>query len=155
MQVTPLFAAKLTPYRSLSQRGIKLVVLLVALLAAVPGLFFFAIGAWPIVGFMGLDVLAIYWALNASMRDGRRFEQVTLWPDRVEIRAVSPRGEDSRETFNPFFVRLEVIRDYEDRTTSLRLNSRGRSLEIGAFLNPDDKASFAKAFGDALRSARR
>jgi uncharacterized membrane protein len=153
-QATPLFAATLTPYRSLSQQGLRNVVLLTSCLAAIPGLVFFSMGAWPIVGFLGLDVLAVYWALTRSMKDGKRREEVTLWPDELEIRRFSPQGKDSRETFNPFFVRLIVDRDDEDRTTALHLKSREKFIEIGSFLNPDDKASFAKVFGDALRRAR-
>lgn len=154
-QATPLFAATLTPYRSLSRKGLRNVVLLTAILAAIPGIMFFLLGAWPIVGFMGLDVLAVYWALTRSTKDGRRFEEVTLWPDELEIRSVTPQGKDSRETFNPFFVRLIVDRDIEDRTTGLWLKSREKMLEIGAFLNPDDKASFAKVFGNELSKAKR
>jgi uncharacterized membrane protein len=154
-QGTPLFAATLTPYRSLSQQGLRNVVLVMSGLAAIPGLVFYSMGAWPILGFMGLDVLAVYWALTRSMVDGKRREVVTLWPDELEIRRFSPEGKDSRETFNPFFVRLIVERDDEDRTTSLHLKSREKIVEIGAFLNPDDKASFGKAFGDALLNARR
>jgi uncharacterized membrane protein len=154
-QAAPLFSARLTPYRSLSPKGLRNVVLLVAFLAAIPGIVFYSIGAWPIVGFMGLDVLAVYVALTWSTQDGRRFEEVTLWPDALEIRSVSPQGKDSRETFNPFFVRLIVDRDFEDRITSLWLKSRGKVLEIGAFLNPDDKASFAKVFAHALADAKR
>jgi len=154
MRDKPLLSAVLTPYRSLSPRGIRLVVALTALLAAIPGLVFFFLGAWPILGFMGLDVLAVWWALSHSFRDGRRFEVITLWPDALEVRQVSARGREARQTFNPFYVRLEVDRDVDDRTTALRLRSRTRALEIGAFLNPDDKASFASALGKALHAAR-
>jgi uncharacterized membrane protein len=154
-QAAPLFSAKLTPYRSLSPKGLRNVVLLLAALSAIPGIMFYSIGAWPILGFMGLDVLAVYWALTRSMKDGERFEEVTLWPDELEIRSVTPQGKDSRETFNPFFVRLIVDRDFDDRTTSLWLTSREKALEIGAFLNPDDKASFARVFGNALSRAKR
>lgn len=154
MQKSPLFAALLTPHRSLGLRGIRLVVAVYAVLAAIPGLYFFLTGAWPVIGFLGLDVLALYWALTASRKSGRAFEEVTLWADALEIRHVTARGREVNHRFNPFWVRFEIGRDHEERVTRLALRNRGEELEIGSFLNPDDKASFAKVFGDALHRAR-
>ncbi len=154
MQQSPLFAALLTPHRSLTPIGIKWVVAIYACLASIPGIYFFATGAWPIIGFLGLDAAALYWALTASRKSGKAFEEVTLWPDSLEIRHVSARGRERRHAFNPFWVRLDVARDTEDRVIRLDLRNRGEVLEIGAFLNPDDKASFATVFSQALSKAR-
>ncbi len=153
-QARPLFAAKLTPHRSLGRRGVRVVVVLVAVLASIPGIAFFALGAWPIVGFMGLDVLLIWWALSASQRDGKRFEEVTLWPDQLEVKQVDGAGKETLTRFNPYFVKLIVDRDFNERTTGLHLRTRERDIVLGAFLNPDEKSSFAKAFGTALKRAR-
>ena len=153
-QAKPLFAARLTPHRSLSPRGIKIVVAILAALALLPGLIFYALGAWPVVGFMGLDVLALYWALSHSFREGRAYEQVTLWTDSLQVLQVSARGQETLESFNPFLVKLIVERDFDERTTGLKLRTKDREIALGAFLNPDDKASFAKVFGTALKKAR-
>ena len=59
----PLFAATLTPHRSLSRRGMRIVIAVMAIGASIPGMLFFALGAWPIVGIMGLDVALVWWAL--------------------------------------------------------------------------------------------
>ena len=150
----PLFAARLTPHRSLNRKGIRIVAGLAAALLLLPGFIFYLLGAWPVVGFMGLDVAALYWALSYSLRDGRRYEQITLWPDRLEVRQVSAKGEEQVETLNPLFVRLNIERDFDEHTTAIRLRTPDREMVIGAFLNPDDKASFAQAFGKALRQAR-
>jgi uncharacterized membrane protein len=154
IQAKPLFAATLTPHRSLSGRGMRIVVATVAVLASIPGMVFFSLGAWPIVGFLGLDVLLVWWALSASLRDGRRSETVTLWPDQLELTRVSPSGREELLRFDPFFVKLVIDRDYNERTTGLHLRTRDSDTEIGSFLNPDDKTSFAKAFGTALKKAR-
>mgnify|MGYP003581100348 CR=1 FL=1 len=152
-QARPLFAATLTPHRSLSRRGLRFVIALVAILASIPGMVFFSLGAWPIVGFMGLDVLLVWWALSASLREGMRYEKVTLWPDELEVKRVSAGGKEELLRFNPFFVKLVIDRDYNERTTGLHLRTREGDTEIGSFLNPDDKSSFAKAFGSALKKA--
>jgi uncharacterized membrane protein len=153
-QANPLFAARLTPHRSLTPSGIRLVVAIAAVLSFIPGITFFAMGAWPVIGFMGLDVLVLYWALSHSFRGGKRFELVTLWPEKLEILQVSATGTQQRENFTPASVKLVIDRDIDEHTTAIHLRSPDRDLEIGSFLHPDDKASFAKAFGTALRKAR-
>jgi uncharacterized membrane protein len=153
-QARPLFAATLTPHRSLSRKGLRIVLAVFVVGASIPAMIFFSLGAWPVVGFLGLDVLAVWWALSASLKEGRRYEKITLWPDELELKRVSGRGREELLRFNPHFVKLVIDRDYNERTTGLHLRTRDSDTEIGAFLNPDDKASFAKAFGTALKKAR-
>ncbi len=153
-QARPLFAAKLTPQRSLGTKGVRVAVAVAAVLASVPGIVFFSLGAWPIVGFVALDVMLIWWALSASLKDGKRYEQVTLWPDQLEVKQVDGAGKETLSRFNPHFVKLVVDRDFNERTTGLHLRTRDRDVLLGAFLNPDEKSSFAKAFGTALKRAR-
>lgn len=153
-EARPLFAATLRPHRSLSRRGYRWVIAVAAIGSSIPGLVFFSLGAWPIVGFMGLDVLLVWWALSASMRDGKQFETVTLWPDQLEIKRVTGAGKAQLLTFDPVTTKLVIDRDFNERTTGLVLRTREGDTAIGNFLNADDKASFAKAFGTALKRAR-
>ena len=153
-QARPLFAATLTPHRSLTRRGYRYVIALACVMASIPGIIFFSMGAWPIVGFLGLDLLAIGWALAASMRASKQFEVITLWPDELEVKQVTANGKTELSRFNPFFVKLVIDRDFNERITALHLRSRDRDLLIGAFLSPDDKTSFARVFGAALKKAR-
>jgi uncharacterized membrane protein len=154
IQAKPLFAATLTPHRSLSPQGKRLVIGLVAALALVPGVLFYFAGAWPVVGFMGIDVIAIWAALTISMRGGRAHEVVTLWPGTLELRKVDARGDEEVLGFVPTNVRFVIDRDYNERVTGLWLRERDRQVALGAFLSPDEKLSFSKAFGTALRKAR-
>ncbi len=154
MSTSPLFAAMLTPHRSLTPKGIRWVIGLTCVLASIPGIVFFALGAWPIVGLLGLDVLALYWALSSSLKDTEAFEEITLWPDALDIRNVSKKGRETSVSFNPFFVRFAIDRDHEDRVTALKIETRDTEVEIARFLNADDKASFAKVFGPALHRAK-
>ena len=154
IQAKPLFAATLTPHRSLSPRGKRVVVALVAALAVVPGFIFYVAGAWPVVGFMGLDVLAIWVALTVSMRGGKAYEVVTLWHGALELRKVDAKGGEEVLRFSPAGVRFVIDRDYNERVNALWLREHEHRIAIGAFLSPDEKQSFSKAFGTALRKAR-
>jgi len=153
-QARPLFSAKLTPHRSLGQRGYRVVIAVVALAATVPAVTFYSLGAWPILGFLGLDVALIAWAMWASLKDGKRYEQVTLWRDQLELKQVDGAGKESLVRFSPSLVKLVVDRDFNERTTALHLRTRDRDVVLGEFLNNDEKSSFAKAFGTALKRAR-
>ena len=153
-QAKPLFAATLTPHRSLTPNGKRVVIGLAAALALVPGLIFYLAGAWPVVGFMGLDVVAIWVALTVSMRTGKTHEVVTLWPTSLELRKVDAKGTEEVLTFAPQAVKFLIDRDYNERVTALWLKLETRKVPFGAFLSPDEKLSFAKVFGTALRKAR-
>ncbi len=153
-QAKPLFAATLTPHRSLTPNGKRIVVGLVAALALVPGLIFYVAGAWPVVGFMGLDVLAIWAALTISMRAGKAYEVLTLWPGSLELRKVDAKGAEQVLTFAPAHVRFVIDRDYNERVTALWLKEDGRKEPLGPFLSAEDKLSLSKVFGTALRKAR-
>ena len=153
-QAKPLFAATLTPYRSLTPRGKRVVIALVAALALVPGVVFYVAGAWPVVGFMGLDVLGIWAALTISMRGGRAYEVLTLWPGALELKRIDPKGKEDVLSFEPFNVRFVVDRDFNERVTGLWLKERERKVPLGSFLSTDEKLSLSKVFGTALRKAR-
>jgi uncharacterized membrane protein len=150
----PLYRAELTPYRSLGRAGVRRVSVLMAALALVPGTFFYVIGAWPVVGFLGLDVIGLFWALNFSLGDRRIREEIALWRDRLLVSHLPRRGGARRYRFNPFWVRFRVERDNFDRVTALALVGRGGPLEIGRFLGPEAKAEFAREFAAALNRAR-
>ncbi|WP_196260336.1 DUF2244 domain-containing protein [Pelagibacterium limicola] len=151
---SPLFSALLTPHRAMSRKAIRWVVAIAAILASIPGVTFYAMGAWPVVGLLGVDILALWWALSASLKSGEAYEEITLWPDALDIRRVNPRGRETHFSFNPFYVRFSVVRDNENRVTALKLMTRGKQTEIGRFLTPYDKDQFARTFADALRRAK-
>lgn len=151
----PLFEARLTPHRSLSRRGFNVVMALVGLASLASGLVFLAHGAWPIAGFFGLDVLLLWGALTLSNRSGRASEEVRVSRTELAIRKVSPRGAVREARYNPFWARLRVDRHAEFGIERMAVTARGSVTEIGAFLNPDDRESFAQALGRALGEARR
>ena len=107
-------------------------------------------GAWPIGFFLGLDFLGLYIALRLSYRSGRAKEEVTVSRTKLSIRKVSPAGRVVEYRFNPFWARFGVKRHEEFGITSMYVTGEGRSTDVGSFLNPDDRESFAKAFRGAL-----
>ncbi|WP_407177732.1 DUF2244 domain-containing protein [Bradyrhizobium sp. STM 3562] len=150
-----LFRALLTPHRSLNRTGFVLVMVLVSAISFAAGMVFLLMGAWPVFGFFGLDVLAIYWAFKINFRRAQACEQISITPSELRLRRVSHRGHVSEWVFNPLWVRLDRETHEEFGIEHLYLSSKGHRVAIGSFLGPDEKASFSKALIAALNAARR
>jgi len=150
-----LFSALLTPHRSLNRTGFLLLMGFITVVSFISGIVFLSMGAWPVFGFFGLDVLAIYWAFRVNFHRATAYEEIAVTPSSLHVRRVTHLGAVSEWTFNPLWVRLDVQQSDEFGVERLALVSRGRSLGIATFLGPDEKLSFSKALSAALASARR
>lgn len=151
---TPIFRALLVPYRSLGQRGFTIVMLFVGLVSLCTGISFVLKGAWPVFGFFGLDVLLVWLAFQASYRSAKAREEVSVSRVALRIRKTSPKGVVREAHYNPFWARFQVARHDEIGITRMTVAGQGRQTEIGGFLNPDDRESFASEFNRALLAAK-
>jgi uncharacterized membrane protein len=150
-----LFSAVLTPHRSLGRTGFLVLMLLMGGISFAAGLAFFIAGAWPVIGFLGLDVLLVYVAFRVSYRSAAAYELVTMTPSALTVRKVSHRGHVAEWTLNPVWVRLQRETHDEFGIERLFLVSQGRRLPVATFLGPKEKASFAAALAAALGEAKR
>ena len=150
-----LFSAIITPHRSLTSKGFLVLMLALGALSFASGVMFLMLGAWPVFGFLGLDVLLVYWAFRANFRAARAYEEVKVTASELTVRKVNPGGAVREWTLNPVWVRLDRIVHAEFGIERLFLVSRGRRLTIASCLGPDEKASFARALGNALGEAKR
>jgi uncharacterized membrane protein len=150
-----LFSARLTPHRSLKPTGFLVVMAFVSVVSFAAGVAFLLMGAWPVFGFFGLDVLAIYWAFRISFRDAKASEEIRMTPSVLYVRRISHRGHVAEFTFNPLWVQLDRKSHAEFGIERLYLVSKGRRIAIGSFLGADEKASLANALMAALQAARR
>jgi uncharacterized membrane protein len=150
-----LFSARVTPHRSLNRTGFLVLMTFVGAVSFVAGIAFCMMGAWPVLGFFGLDLLVIYWAFRINFRSAEATEDIVLTPTELRVRRVSHRGQVMEWTLNPLWVQLEQTGDPEFGIERLYLVSRGRRVSVGYFLGPDEKASFYKALLAALQTAKR
>ncbi|PWL19322.1 DUF2244 domain-containing protein [Falsochrobactrum shanghaiense] len=152
---SPIFEALLTPYRSLGRTGFTILMSVLITCWLFVSTVFWSLGAWPIFGFFGLDVLLIYLAFRWNYRAARAREEISVSRSTLLIRQYAASGKMTAHSFNPFWTRFNVARKPDIGITSMRVESRGDSVIIGSFLNPDDRESFASAFGKALSEAKR
>jgi uncharacterized membrane protein len=152
---SPIFEAELRPHRSLGRTGFLLVLMTFVAGWVVVGGFALSYGAWPVFGYCGLDLLAIYVAFRLNYRAARAREEVRLSRVELQIRKFEPSGRMRRHVFNPFWARFRVVRHEEVGITSMRVEGQGRSVQVGGFLHPTDRENFASDFARALSSTRR
>lgn len=150
-----IFSAVITPHRSLGPKGFVIFMACLGGLSFASGIAFVAMGAWPVCGFFGLDVLLVYLAFRANYRSARAYEEVTVTASELTVRQVSHRGRVRQFTLNPLWVRLDRIVHEEFGIERLFLVSRGRRWPVAAFLGPNEKESFALALSNALGEAKR
>ena len=120
-----LFSARVTPHRSLNRTGFLVLMTFIGAVSFVAGIAFWMMGAWPVFGFFGLDVLVIYWAFRTNFRSADATEDIMLTPSELRVRRVSHRGHLIEWTLNPLWVQLEQTGDPEFGIEHLYLVSRG------------------------------
>lgn len=143
------FEATLYPNRPLSRSGSIVLMLGVSSVSVAIGLGFALVGAWPVAGFLGLDVVALYLALVVVRRRARQREHIRLDRSGLVVRRVTGSGEAAEWRFEPYWVRV-LMDDPPRRDSWLVLESHGRSLRIGAFLTPRERLDLARALRVAL-----
>lgn len=150
----PIFRALLVPHRSLGRTGFLLVMSSVAIAWLLAGAIFVSHGAWPVLGFFGLDLALLYGAFRLNYRAARRVEEIRLSRGCLEIRQVLPSGRTQLHRFHPFWTRFDITRRPGAGITSMAVLCRGAAVTVGSFLGPDDREDFARALSRALARAR-
>lgn len=151
----PLMRLTLWPHRSLDRRSFHWIMGATAVGLAVPLIPILGTTALYVLGAFALaDLLLLYGLIALTYRSGRLRETVSLWPDRLCVERVEPNGATKAWEANPHWVRVELLQtrripDY------LVLSSAGRSIELGAFLTPEERRSLAARLEDGLRTAAR
>src|SRR3954452_6569497 len=102
-----LFSALLTPHRSLNRTGFLVLMAFLSVVSFAAGLAFLLMGAWPVFGFFGLDVLVVYWAFRINFRHAKASEEISVTPSELRVRRVSHRGHVVEWVLNPLWVRLD------------------------------------------------
>lgn len=147
------FDAVIRPHRSLGPGGFRVVMLVTLAICSVGAITFASLGAWPVSGFFGVDVLLLFGALQLSFRAAAREEEAIRLTD-AELSIRRRRGDRiSNWRFNPYWVRLRHD-EAADGGTTLSLTSHGRALVFARFLCPDERRDLWQRLDTALAACR-
>lgn len=144
------FAATLVAQRSLDVRGLTVVALILAASGAAVGALFLAMGAWPVVGFVGLEVgvaIALFLGHHAL---ARVVEEVVLEERVLRVRRRRGLGAVQAWEFPPGWLRVTVEPPGPHGAGGVVLATHGRRLVVGSGLSEGERESFASALREAL-----
>ena len=148
-----VFERVLSPHRSLPPRGFHIMMTVLGMISLAVGIGFVSIGAWPVIGFFGLDIALVYIAFRLSYRSAQRRETIRLAGDAFTVERVSARGELHTWRFQPFWLRV-ILEERGEEWNRLRVASHGRSLVIGDIVTPAARRELAVSIREALRRWR-
>ncbi len=149
------FTARLRPHRSLSRRGRRTALALLALLQSAIGGVFGLAGAWPVAIFLILAWIGLAFAFARSARDAKAFEELSLSTVELLYARVNAAGRRREWRFNPLWVRLTIERHADFGVERLDLSTRGSQVEVAACLGRGEKTLLAEHLSAALARARR
>jgi uncharacterized membrane protein len=140
----------LRPHRSLSPAGFHALMAVLVAFGVASSFVFWLVGAWPVLAFVGIDLVLVYLAFKASYAGGRVYERVRLSAAALTVESVDRRGRRRACELQPYWLRVDV----DSETSRLRLTSRGRSVDIAAFLPPDELGDVADEIRAGLARLR-
>ncbi|MFA9459328.1 DUF2244 domain-containing protein [Thiohalorhabdus methylotrophus] len=139
------------PNCSLSWQGAKRYLALQALACGIAALPLAWIGAWLVLPFAVVALVAVAVSFYLVLLRANRIEVVWLTEDQVAVER-GLRGPEERTEFPRNWVQV-VLEPAERRlgANHLYLRAYGRQTEIGAFLTNEEREHLADALGRAVR----
>jgi uncharacterized membrane protein len=148
-----LLDAHVRPNRSLPGPAFIVLMIAIAVISFTAGLAFLLAGAWPVLGFFGLDVLIVWLAFRLNYRDGRRLERIHITREAIHVLRRWPTGYETLYRLPTGWTRL-VVDHEDDADVQPRLTAMGKHLLVGSVLSPRERRDLAKAIAEALGKAR-
>jgi uncharacterized membrane protein len=144
-----LFRAEVTPYRSLSARGMRRVVGFICCVSFAVTTLFWRLGAWPIAGFNGAEILLAILLLRTHSASRRQKEELLLSAAGLRVRSTDARGQTEEARLPNTWLNV-TLAERPGRVPALVVSARGRQIEVAAQLGEAEKRDLAEALANAL-----
>jgi uncharacterized membrane protein len=145
-----LYSAVIRPQRSASRKAVTVIVSVITCGGLLIGVVFLAIGAWPILPFLGIEALLLVGAFHLNQRASSALEAIVLTRSALTVRRVDHWGKQSRVSFPPNWLQVNLELFDEGRSNRLEIRSHGRSMIVASFLLPEERRELASALRRAL-----
>ena len=138
------------PNQAISWRSLVLVYILISAVTISIGITFYSIGMTLVLPFSGLEILALGAALYICAWRGGVQEVISIDRDNITIETGRQHPEQ-REIFRRAWAKVVLERSWNSWYPSrLLIRSHGRQIEIGRFLNEQERQGFALMLCDTL-----
>ena len=143
------------PNRSLTRRQLQLAFAGIAVVCLGIASVFTVLGMWPILPFAGAEVIVVGIGFYLSARGGLETEVVSVGGDKVAVekgrRQVRQRWELQR-AWAQIRLLAPKIHWYPSR---LVIRSHGQAVELGGFLNEEERRELAGELQRAVRDSEK
>jgi uncharacterized membrane protein len=136
------FDATLHPHRSLPREGFHALIAVLVAANVILGVPMFLLGAWPVVGFMGLDIALVAFLFRLNYKSGRLSETLRLTDTELVVTRIDPEGVVEESRLEAAWLRVDMD-DPPQHESRLVLISRGNRLVVGRFLTPEERLEVA------------
>ena len=147
------------PHRSLSSKGFGILMGVLTGFLFLIGLGFFLAGAWPVIGFLGLELLVVWGAFKLNYRAARHRETIHTTTEELMVESQTPAGKRAQKSFPIGWLRVSlspsgspVIKSRDQQ--KIILSSHGEQAEIGKYLHPAEKAELSSELSAMIHRAR-
>ena len=147
----PVYQVTLWPNPSLNAVGFRNT-MIIAIVGSAIGIapVFMATGNLWILLFAIIPVATLYFLFMRNYRDGRLTEELRIYPDVIAVERRDPSGKIHRWQANPYWVKVKLQDAHVEHYLTLEGNQR--TIELGAFLSPEERLTLKAEIDDALRS---
>ena len=158
-KLEPLERLTIWPHRSLSPKGFAIVITLLAGLLSSIGIGFFLAGAWPVIGFLGLELLVVWGAFKLNYQAAKVHENIETTTAMLKVKHTDKHGNSAISEFPVDWLRVHlsppvvpsISSRYQQR---VMVSSHGVKTEIGAFLHPGEKAKLSGEIDGMIKRSR-
>lgn len=120
------------PNCSLSAEGKRKVVLLLTIIPCCIAIGFSLLGAWLVLPFVGLEIIALAFAFYYVNSHEDDYESISIVGDILVVERGS-RQQISHHELNPYWVKVQR-RELPNGELRLCLVSHGKTIEVGRYL---------------------
>jgi uncharacterized membrane protein len=148
-----LFEAVIVPHRSLSRRGLRLLIGVIGCLCALTAFRFWLIGAWPVIVFSAVEVGLAVLLLLINANQARATEMILLTDRTLRVVRTTAAGQRQERQLLTDWLNV-ALEEAPGRVPRLVLVARGVREEVGAVLGEAERRDLAHALKEALHAVR-
>ena len=148
-----LYKITLYPYRSLNKTGFFIFMFSLGIISFAAGIVFTYMGAWPVFGFFGLDVLLVYIFFKLNFRSGKKKEVIILTKNQLIIKFYYEKKILKIHYLDANWLKINLIK-LRNQMTKLQISSKKSTVIIGSFLRYEEKIGVINSLNTALKKHR-
>jgi len=136
--------------QSLTTRGLYILMFFITIPASYLGISFYVLGAWPVLGFMGFEILLIYIAFKILFYKNKFYEHIILDSEKLNILFKKKNKIIKKIELEPTWVQVKIEKIYENEDT-LIVSSHGKKIILANYLIPEERLKLAGKIKSGLR----